>query len=404
MSFAPSLNYPGGAGLGDGSNPITPAGRIGGNAKIDLAQRDEAKLKIQMGRAGIIGGTADSNWYTHHNEVVVTERTEDDFREGREAMDISTYIIPCANGFGLAGESQAQLTERIGQVFISSGRRMVDGQSSSVAITMGGLITIALTGPKGIRAGERVMVVAPDPADPTPYPLRPDIPATKISWWVVPVNEEHTLGGITSAYKLMTKAMTSNQAAEYKRMYPYSAQFAAILQQHTLQSSFAAIVAAVRAGVVAPLRKEQWSQQRAEITAPANGQNLDDWQVMLARQLLELENNGRSLSVEEADRYYLQGDAGEGDLDLGTYMVKTAFAEESAYELYSPTMIGTGGRRVFDDVTREQIVLQQKSNNKTLVAGLRHCDASAQRLCLGTALNTAMPGQDLDVHLGANLI
>jgi hypothetical protein len=384
------------------------------NGRVDLAVRDLSKVKLRTKQAGIDGSANDDNWLVHHSDVVVTERAaKPRLGDGSDMKtDTDIYVVPCANGWGQAGENQAQLTERIGQVYVSTGRRMVKGQSSGIALLRGGITTIRLYGPKAISSGQRVCVVAPDPNNPVPFELCDDAPQTRIPWWIVPFDEVHSLGSIDNAHQLLTR-MDKFKLQEYQRNFPGCALWAQVLGRHIMAATMLSVSALLDAGVIVIKEREEWGRA---------GQ-LDE-----KKRLEKLVELGRELTVvgdyESAHGGASRGNgsSGGGDsshsplqipskmagsnatIDLRTLLIERFFGIEREYRIVNPQRRDIHGTSMlYDSPEYEQLADLCNNDLRQLHASFKRADNIAQRLVIGTAMTSAKPSQDIDVHIGSNL-
>jgi hypothetical protein len=365
-----ALAYPDGIGLGQGKNPIAPSGSVHINGCVSLPAQKDCQYSLMTGQSAIGGSHADEHWSVNHGDVVVTLRPDSGYPHpitGKNDpnlstlgsnLDISTYILPCANGFGKKGESREKMNEALWTVAVATGRRDGNSERGAVALRIGGLATIKNTGPQMIRQGDEVLVSAPDPSNERTFGYSRAIPASRVPWWTVPNNDFASFASISVAYKIFTSGKPDPD-------FPISSKFAYTLAYTVLHSSFVAILAAVRVGVV-------------KIGDPKS------------------ENMFRQLNQDEISYF---GKVLKSD-DFSSYIFKSVIAEEEQFLLFKPTVPATvGGGAKYEFTWMEEIVDSQKNSYKKLLASFTSLQLAERRRTLGVALTNAAPGQDFDIIL-----
>lgn len=409
-----ALNFPAGRGTSNGRSPIWPSGRTVYNGRQDVNGIAARKRKLQTGEAAI-GGAGDDVVFTMQRHLIaVQERIPGKERRGDASdtsQDIDIYVTDCANGFGKRGETQAQLNERIASAFIVSGQILNEGQREAIALQTAGLNTICNSGPYNIKIGQYVCVSAPNPDAPQPYPPRDDLPPNKVLWWVVPFDEERSIGSVQTAYDLLVekpKVMNEASVKQYQALYPASAQFAAGLGNSLHAIALSAIWAAHEAGIVTVNTRDSWTTNAAkarkleEVERERRIQELARECLVVDGGLLNLNRDADDLDVE---RHTVPDKSDmNASISFEKYLFKTIFACEGAYRLFVPSGFDRNGIRTFSDPIARIIVQRQQSAVMDLVATIRESDVAAKRRIIGKALSPAQPGQDFDIHMGNNLM
>lgn len=212
----------------------------------------------------------------------------------------------------------------------------------------------------------------------------------------MPFDEVSSTGSVANAHALLTGAWEPQRLTEFRRNYPSAYQWSTVLARSVMATTVAALSALVDSGMVTILDETDWATAALPTKAERNRAL-----VSVARQLMTLPSSDGPVVKQHLARV---PDTGV-EIEARKLLLERVFAVRPEMRIANPDkrdMFGTG--RVFDDPVLGEIVSQCTSNLSDLVSGLKHWDAEAQRLVLGTALTNAKPGQDLDVHLGSNLV
>jgi hypothetical protein len=213
----------------------------------------------------------------------------------------------------------------------------------------------------------------------------------------VPFDEVHSLGGIASAHEMLTGRMAESKLMEYQRNFPQSWNWARTLARSIAASAVSSLSAFIDAGIIDVRKRADWGQP--PMGEPDRTDALKD----IALQLMGVSpTDGQSVKLHEVESP--NGPAG-AKMSFRTLLLERVFAVRPEFRIAEPTrknLLGNGN--VFSDPLLEEIVKACNGNLVELVGGLKRADAEAQRLVIGTAMSSADPGQDIDVHLGSNLI
>jgi hypothetical protein len=365
-----ALAYPDGIGLGQGKNPIAPSGSVHINACVSLPAQKECQYSLMTGSSAIGGSHADEHWSVNHGDVVVTLAPDSGYPHPITGdvdhslstlgsnLDISTYILPCANGFGKKGQTREEMNEALWTVAVATGRRDGGSERAAVALRIGGLATIKNTGPQNIQQGDEVSVSAPDPKNERTFGYSRAIPASRVPWWTVPNNNIACFASISFACKIFNSGKDDPN-------FPISSKFAKTLAYTVIRSSFVAILAALRVGVV-------------NIGNP------------------KPDDKARQINEDEIGYF---GKVWESN-EFKSYIFKSVIAEENDFLLFKPTAVAAvGGKAKYQHPWMEEIVDSQKNSYKQLLASFTSLQLAERRRTLGVALTNAAPGQDFDIIL-----
>lgn len=386
MSWSPSLNAPGGRGVGDGSSPVTPAGTVNVNGKVAHARKDLAMINIQNGTAAISGGLNPELWAIANGEIVCQLRRGADDIDDRESEvhssartgakeDIQTYVLSNTAGTGFKGETQHELNERINIAYVAKGRNNSTDQNDLVALQIGGMTTVRNTGPQTIEQGDLVIVSFPDPADPRPLGKAMGYPDGKVPFILLPFNDKMTMGSVANAYNLLTKKkMTEGDVAEYRKQYPMMYKFAQAMSRFSRGCALVGAATCMRLGMVEPVQRAQW---KSKIVADAA---FETW-------------------CEEAESALFSGES-KVYTTLRQDVVKRVMARDSDQAFFAKTKSNfAGGPRGYENNHQASVVDEQVNLIPAVVAAVNEQHHHHRKRTLGVAQTTMTPGQDGDIFL-----
>lgn len=188
-----------------GSSPITPAGRVVYNGVRDILEIEERKRRLAAGNSAI-GGKSDDDVFVMQrwNPVMVLK-----VKHADSELTTEMIITDCANGFGNKGEKRWQLNAKlrpggfIGTDADYDSKAGDDIQGNHAPVQLGGLANVPNWGPKEIKAGQIVLLSAPDPRNPKPVQSRHDHPKGKIHWWTLPYDPRDQATTKEAAYDII---------------------------------------------------------------------------------------------------------------------------------------------------------------------------------------------------------
>ena len=353
---------------------------------------EEAQTNIKMGNAAITGSTRDEMWAIAHSDICVQLNPgfdgTDDYENAAAVNalskeDIQTYVLSNAAGAGVIGETQDDMNERINSVYVSTGRNSVGVLNEIVAMQIGGLATIRVTGNQTIRQGDIVLVSFPHTEHPRAITRATGIPEGKQPFWVVPFNVQMTLGSLTNSYKLLMQSMNDAKLREWKSQYPLSFRFSEALYKFALRSCYTGMMTGIRSGMVTPVNNAvTWGGDERAIP--------DEWAKSVAENLFD--NNRKK------EKQVNMG--GGSTMDLKKYVFASMVGQDSKFFPFRPDRASNiTGQRIYTNSHHKDLNNHQANGVTDVITAIHVQETSIRKRTLGVARSTANPGQDLDIQL-----
>lgn len=378
-----SFSYEGGVGLGQGKNPIAPSGNIHINAKLHARAIKTLQHRMALGRTALGGSPSIEHWDINHGDIVVslestagypdplTGLRPDDTERAKMAnhQDISYYVLGCLNGFGDRDDDRFLLTQKLRSAAVATGRVKAVDASGAVAVRVGGMATIANTGPHLIQEGDIVEVSAPDPKNPRAIGYSRSIPPGKIVPWTVP-SHEMSISSLAAAYKMLQR--NGIVSSDDRQNFPFAARYAQSLHSFTLRVAQTAVLSAVKIGIVS--FNAGGASRLANPSFPA---------------------------ADLAGAKSFHTDLMTPGSTVGQFFFKSLLSQENKFDFFLPTATtAVGGVAKFDEPWKGEVVNDQRSAFSDFHAASVELELKRKRLVLGQAMSNAMPGSDFDVLLG----
>ena len=399
-----------------GSSPITPAGRVVYNAKRDIIEIEKRKNSLNRGSSAITGKQDDEIWVMQRWNPVMALRIN--HVETDTDMLSEWVITDCANGLGTKGAKRWQLNAALKPAgFIGTNadydsKANDDIQGNHAPIQVGGLANVPNYGPKTIRAGDHVLLSAPDPRNQKPVQSRHDHPKEKIHWWTLPYDPRDQAMSKQAAYDIIRNLLAKNSSTQFPKTNGQRAQSRIIANNSTnfqnimnfstaLFSSIriiamVGVITALESGLVVPVTKDDISNTQKTWMGDSNQDKREKMYEELAGYFGVVE---KGIKCSEAIQIPKRGSEG-GNHSMCALLHELVFSS-SQYKVF-PVQQEGGIKGVF----REKGEINQAVNNvmETLLASMADAQYETLRFVVGQAMSTAKPGDNFDIKLGNFMI